>query len=301
MSSPSLFGSENPRVLIVGAGGQLGRELIRTAPDGVEITARSRAELDISDAAAVSAVMGEISPAAIINAAAYTAVDKAESEPDAAYAVNRDDAANLAKASRETGCRLVQISTDFVFDGNRSSPYRPTDTANPLGVYGASKLAGEQAVQDILGDQALIVRTAWVYSRQGGNFVNTMLRLMGERESVRVVSDQVGTPTWARGLAEAIWRAVGLGLRGIHHWTDAGVASWYDFAVAIQEEALAVGLLERSIDIHPIRAVDYPTPAMRPPYSVLDKSETWKALGYEAEHWRVALRKMLGAAVRREG
>jgi dTDP-4-dehydrorhamnose reductase len=264
------------------------------APDGVEITARSRAELDISDAAAVSAVLGEIGPGTIINAAAYTAVDKAESEPDAAYAVNRDGAANLAKASRETGCRLVHLSTDFVFDGNRSSPYRPTDATNPLGVYGASKLAGEQAVLDILGDQALIVRTAWVYSGEGGNFVNTMLRLMGERESLRVVADQIGTPTWTRGLAEAIWRAAGLGLRGIHHWTDAGVASWYDFAVAIQEEALAVGLLERSIDIHPIRAVDYPTPAMRPPYSVLDKTETWKALGYEAEHWRVALRRMLG-------
>lgn len=301
MPGPSLFASANPQVLIVGAGGQLGQELSRSAPDGAAVTGLSRSELDISDGDAVAEMISRLAPHVVINAAAYTAVDKAESESEAAYAVNRDGAGNLARASREAGCQFIQVSTDFVFDGAQGRPYRPSDGTHPLGVYGASKLAGEQAVMEVLGDEALILRTAWVYSSRQQNFVKTVLRLMTERDSLRVVADQIGTPTWARGLAEAIWRAADLGLTGIHHWTDAGVASWYDFAVAIHEEALALGLLERSIVIHPIATADYPTPAKRPLYSVLDKTETWRALGYDAEHWRAALRKMLGAAVRREG
>ncbi len=292
---------DRPNILILGANGQLGYELLRTVPKGTAVTGLSHSELDITDGNSVAAAISRLAPKVIINAAAYTAVDKAELESEAAYAVNRDGAANLARASREGGCRFIQVSTDFVFDGTQSRPYLPSDATRPLGVYGASKLAGEQAVMEIVGDEALILRTAWVYSSNGHNFVRTMLRLMRERESLQVVADQIGTPTWARGLAEALWRAVDLGLTGIHHWTDAGVASWYDFAVAIQEEALAVGLLEHPIDIRPVRTIDYPTPAVRPPYSVLDKTATWDALGYEAEHWRVALRKMLGTAVRREG
>lgn len=293
MPAPSYSSSESRDVLVVGAQGQLGCDLQRSAPVGATVTALSRKDLNISDAEAVFVAVSRLAPALVINAAAYTAVDKAETESEAAYAVNRDGAANLASASREAGCRLIHVSTDFVFDGAQSRPYRAGERTHPLGVYGASKLAGEQAVMEALGDEALILRTAWVYSAHGNNFVKTMLRLMGERDSLRVVADQVGTPTWARGLAEAIWRAAELGLTGIHHWTDAGVASWYDFAVAIHEEALALGLLERSIAIHPISTADYPTSAKRPSYSVLDKTETWKALGYEAEHWRVALRKML--------
>lgn len=280
-------------ILLVGAQGQLGWELQRTAPAGLTLHALDRAALDITDAAAVQACVEALRPGLIINAAAYTAVDRAEQEPALAYAVNRDGPAHLAAAAAACGARLVHVSTDFVFDGTLGRPYRPEDPVKPLGVYGASKAAGEAAVREALGGAALILRTAWVYSAHGANFVKTMLRLMRERERLGVVADQVGTPTWARDLARALWRAAELGLTGTHHWTDAGVASWYDFAVAIQEEALALGLLTRPIPIDPIATADYPTPARRPAYSVLDKTAFWTALGRPAGHWRVGLRGML--------
>lgn len=285
-------------ILITGANGQLGWELRRSVPEGVEAHFLGRNDLDLTDQPAVGEWFDRLKPALVINAAAYTAVDKAEEEPGLAYAVNRDGAACLAEAGRAAGARMVQISTDFVFDGRKGRPYRPDDPVGPVGVYGASKLAGEQAVEDVLGDRALILRTAWVYSAHGGNFVKTMLRLMGEKESLSVVADQVGSPTWAAGLANAIWDAADKRLKGIHHWTDAGVASWYDFAVAIQEEALAIGLLKKAIPISPIRTEDYPTAAKRPPYSVLDRTETWEALGIEAMHWRGGLREMLAEVSR---
>jgi dTDP-4-dehydrorhamnose reductase len=282
------------RVLITGRTGQLGRELLQATPPRWEVTAFSSTELDIRDAGAVQATVAEIGPQVIVNAAAYTAVDKAEKEPGVAYATNSQGVANLAGAAGNAGARLIHISTDFVFDGGKSSPYLSTDTPNPTCVYGASKLAGEEQLQSILPGNYLILRTAWVYSSHGYNFVRTMLRLMRERDQLQVVADQVGTPTWAGGLAQAIWLlAEQAALSGIFHWTDAGVASWYDFAVAIQEEALELGLLDRKTIILPIRTQDYPTPARRPSYSVLDKTATWQALGHSAPHWRVNLRKML--------
>ncbi|HSR36471.1 MAG TPA: dTDP-4-dehydrorhamnose reductase, partial [Desulfurivibrionaceae bacterium] len=202
-------------------------------------------------------------------------------------------AVNLAEAAREQDAFLVQLSTDFVFDGNRSRPYAPGDTPAPLGVYGATKLAGEVAVQQILGHYSAIVRTSWLYSSHGHNFVKTMLRLMKERDAVRVVADQIGTPTWAHGLAVAVWQIAGRTLSGIHHWGDGGVASWYDLAVAIQEEALSLGLLARAVPVLPIATANYPTPARRPSYSVLDKTATWELLGGPPPHWRVQLRRML--------
>ena len=230
----------------------------------------------------------------IINAAAFTAVDKAEQEVENAYAVNASGALHIAEAARKYSCQLVHISTDFVFDGRKSSPYLPKDKPNPLGVYGKSKLEGEQRVRGVLGKEALILRTAWLYSAHGNNFVKTMLRLMQERDYVSVVTDQVGTPCWARGLAETIWNLVQRKAKGILHWTDAGVASWYDFAVAIQEEALTVGILEKMIPIRPINTQDYLTPAPRPGYSVLDKTATWKVMqNNEPLHWRANLRYML--------
>lgn len=282
------------RVLITG-NGQLAQELRLRLPAGVEAVVLSRQQLDIADADRVAAVMVEHRPTLIVNAAAYTAVDRAESEPQQAHAVNAEGPAHLARAALDVGARLIHVSTDFVFSGEgQSQPYQPGDSTGPSGVYGASKLAGEQAVQAILGEQAVIVRTAWVYSRFGQNFVKTMQRLMAEREQLGVVADQVGTPTWAGGLAEALWRLADKpDVRGILHWTDAGVASWYDFAVAIQEEALALGLLEKAIPLRPIRTADYPTPARRPAWSVLDKTDTWAALQHAAPHWRVALRRML--------
>ncbi len=282
------------RVVITGAKGQLGQELLHSAPASVEISAFDRDDLDISDNLAVHALLSELKPDVVINAAAYTTVDKAEQEQILAFAVNADGARNLAAACSELDSRFIHVSTDFVFDGNHSTPYLPDDEANPLGAYGASKLEGERNVIAHYPDGSLIIRVGWLYSRFGNNFVKTMLRLMVEREELGVVADQIGTPTHAAGLAQAIWQFTGEAFTtGITHWSDAGVASWYDFAVAIMEEAVAAGKLAKSISIKPIRTVDYPTPAQRPLYSVLDKTSTWTHLDLKPLHWRVALRQML--------
>jgi dTDP-4-dehydrorhamnose reductase len=277
------------KVLITGANGQLGRALQATAPLGVSIIAAGSAELDIGDAAAVDALLLAERPDAIFNAAAYTAVDKAESEEALATRTNSEGVANLARGAAAIGARLVHVSTDFVFNGLSGVPYLPDAPTAPLGVYGRTKRQGELAA----GPDALIVRTAWVYGSRGGNFVRTMLRLMAERDEVRVVADQIGTPTFAASLADALWRLHAAGAKGLFHYTDSGAASWYDFAVAIQEEALAIGLLTRAVPVIPIATGDYPTPAARPHYSVLDKSATFALLGGAAPHWRVNLRKML--------
>ena len=282
------------RILLTGANGQLGWELQRSRPPHIELHAHDAGTLDITHAQAVHDAVCTIKPDWIINAAAYTAVDKAESETEAAYAVNRDGARHLAEAARRVGARMVQVSTDFIFNGEQSHPYQTSDTPAPLSVYGASKLDGETSVHDVLGEKALILRTAWVYSAHGHNFVKTMLRLMRERESLGIVSDQIGTPTWAHGLAQALWHAIGMNLHGTYHWTDAGVASWYDFAQATQEEARALGLLDQACVLRPIATEDYPTPARRPSLSLLDKRSTWQALGIiHPTHWRAQLRAML--------
>lgn len=282
------------KVLVTGAGGQLASELQLSVPAGVTLSVLGRSALDISNAAQVERVLAGLRPDAIINAAAYTAVDKAEADYERALEVNGEGPAHLARAAQQYGARLVHVSTDFVFSGEACMPYLPSAPAQPAGAYGRSKRVGEEQVQAILGEQATVVRTAWVYSRIGNNFVKTMLRLMRDRDRLGVVADQVGTPTWANGLAVALWRLLERPqVTGILHWTDAGVASWYDFAVAIQEEALEIGLLERKIAVAPIRTVDYPTPARRPAWSVLDKTSTWQALECSAPHWREALRSML--------
>jgi dTDP-4-dehydrorhamnose reductase len=280
--------------LVTGAGGQLGLALQATVPRGWRVIPCAHRQLDVTNDAQVYHVIGRERPGLVINAAAYTAVDAAESEPERAAAVNTGGAANVARAARETGARLIHLSTDFVFDGCQGRPYGPDDPTNPLGVYGRTKLEGEHEVARIAEGDAVILRSAWIYGIRGKNFVLTMLRLMREKESVRVVADQTGTPTWDRGLAEAIWGvAERSDMRGVHHWTPAGVASWYDVAVALQEEALALGILERAVPVRPIRTVEYPTPAARPWYSVLDKSVTWAALGQTPGHWRAHLRLML--------
>ena len=284
------------RVLITGACGQLGRELQETAPSGWQVGACGRDTLDIRDAGVVHAALQSAAPDLVINTAGYTDVDGAEREKAQAFAVNRDGAAHVAWAAARHGVRLIHISTDFVFSGNQGHPYRPDAAAEPGCVYGASKLEGEQQVMDACRGNVLILRTAWLYSVYGHNFVKTMLRLMAERDEVRVVADQIGTPTWARGLARALWVAARQpSLSGIHHWTDAGIASWYDFAVAVQEDARALGLARSTADIVPIPSEDCPTPARRPSYSVLDKTSCWRMLGYEASHWRCTLREMLAA------
>lgn len=288
-----------PKVLITGAGGQLGRVLLATAPAGWRVIGCDAAAMDVTDGARVEAVIAGERPAVIIHAAAYTRVDAAETDLDRARAVNEVGTAHVAESARRVGARLMYVSTDFVFDGTQGRPYGPNDAATPLNVYGRTKLAGEQAVRRIAGDTALIVRTAWVYSAAGQNFVQTMLRLMRERDAIGVVSDQVGSPTWADSLARALWAATDRpAVYGVHHWTDAGVASWYDFAVAIQEEALALGLLARAVPIRALRSDEYPTPARRPCFSVLDTSQTRSALGLPGVHWRVNLRQMLRGLTR---
>lgn len=282
------------KVLITGAAGQLGCSLLKTAPPEHDLRALKRQDLDITDVRAVRDTVKEFKPGIIINAAAYTAVDKAESERDLAFAVNADGAENLAVAARDSGARLIHISTDFVFDGLKSRPYLPSDPVHPLGVYGASKAEGEKRVQRVAGQSAVIVRTGWVYAAEGHNFAKTILRLLTEKDSLGVIADQVGTPTWAMSLAETVWKVVALPeIMGTHHWSDAGVASWYDFAVAIQEEALALGLLVRSIPIKPLRTEEYPLPAKRPPYSVLDKRSLMTRLGIMPRYWRISFRHML--------
>lgn len=293
--------TETKRVLVTGARGQLGRELAQTVPRDYELHALSREDFDIGDRSAVAKWIETHQPELVVNAAGYTAVDRAESDRDAAFRANTLAPGYLAESLAQLGGRLIHISTDFVFDGNRGHPYRPDDPPRPLNVYGESKLGGERRVLEALGSRALVMRTSWLYSSHGNNFVHTMIRLMRERDEIRVVGDQIGTPTWARGLAQAVWAAAGRDqLSGVCHWTDAGVASWYDFAVAIQEEAMVRLLVPRAVAIVPIRAVDFPSAAVRPSYSVLDKHDTWNALGRTSSHWRVALRRMMEEAVREQ-
>lgn len=277
------------KVLITGANGQLGRALLSTAPKGVGVIRLDRSGLDMTDAHAISRAVVTHDPHLIINCAAYTGVDKAETEETLAHQVNGQAVAHLRQACDGTGAKIVQISTDFVFDGGQALPYKPDDAAAPLSVYGRTKLAGERAV----AHNDLVVRTSWVHAAEGTNFVRTMLRLMQEREHLGIVADQIGTPTFATDLAFAIWQLVEQSAIGVFHYTNSGVASWYDFAVAIMEEGIALGLLDRAIEIKPIRTVDYPTPAQRPAFSVLDKSATWEAIGKPAPHWRDGLRRML--------
>ncbi|MEM1111966.1 MAG: dTDP-4-dehydrorhamnose reductase [Pseudomonadota bacterium] len=280
-------------VLVTGAGGQLGRELLACAPSNWQVVALTRDQLDISDAAAVSHSVSSHAPELVINAAAYTAVDRAEEEPELALRINADGPRYLAQSCREAGCRFIHISTDFVFDGSGHSPYTPDAPTAPLGRYGASKLAGEQAVQAALHD-AVIVRTAWVYSRFGANFVKTMLRLMGERDSLGVVNDQIGSPTWAAGLARALWQAAKPTTgAGIYHWSDEGRCSWFDFAVAIQEEGAVLGLVPGACVIQPLSTQEYPTPASRPAYSVLSSERSQRDWQQPGAHWRSQLRAML--------
>lgn len=277
------------KVVITGAGGQLGRALVTAAPADAQVAALSRIECDLSEPDAITAAVTAHRPDLLINAAAYTAVDRAEAEVDLAMRVNGEAVMVMREALARYGGRFVQISTDFVFDGNASRAYAPDARRNPLSTYGLSKSAGEDAA----GEDALIVRTSWVYAAGGGNFVRTMLRLMRERDSLNVVHDQIAAPTLASGLAATIWALAGQGATGIFHHRDAGVASWYDFAVAIQEEALALGMLTRAIPIRPIPSSAYPVPARRPAFSLLDDSATRALLGDATPHWRVNLRTML--------
>ena len=280
------------RVLVLGGGGQVANAVVAAA-GAREIDVRTRAQLDIADQAALARALAQTRAQWVVNAAAYTAVDLAEDQAAQAIAVNDTAVGTLAAAAAAAGARVLHLSTDFVFDGKSNRAYLPTDAAQPLSVYGRSKLGGERHVLDGTGG-GIVLRTAWVYAASGRNFVLTMLKLMREKPQLNVVSDQIGTPTWAGGIAGAIWDLIEKSAPGgVYHWTDLGVASWYDFAVAIQEEALARGLLSRAVPVLPIPSSAYPTRAQRPAFSVLNSESTRALIGVPARHWRHNLRTML--------
>ncbi|WP_027896837.1 dTDP-4-dehydrorhamnose reductase [Zestomonas thermotolerans] len=286
------------RVLITGARGQVGHELLRRAPSGFEVMGLGSSELDIGDAGSVESTLRQLRPRLIINAAAYTAVDKAESEPEQAYRVNRDGVANLARAAAEIGAPILHISTDYVFAGDAQQPYLETDPTAPSGVYGASKLAGEQVLAEI-HPRHLVLRTSWVFGAHGNNFVKTMLRLGRERDKLGVVADQHGGPTPADSIADALWqlassyRSQGNLQWGIYHFSGAPACSWHDFAVEIFRQAGQMGLLERLPRVDAISTSDYPTPARRPAWSVLSCSRLEADHGIGQPDWREGLRRVL--------
>lgn len=282
--------------MITGSKGQLGFELNRTCPAETELVKCDLPDFDVSNRQQVFDYVRAAKPSVVINAAAYTAVDTAETQSALAFSANRDGAMHLAQAAAEMGSEFLHVSTDFVFSGTQGNLYLPTDPYGPLSVYGESKAQGELAVIEA-HPRARIVRTSWVYSSHGGNFVKTMLRLMAEKPMLNVVADQIGTPTWANGLAKLLWKLADpktefVTEQRILHYADAGIASWFDFAVAIQEEALGLGLLQKPIPINPIPAVQYPTPAKRPAFSGMDRSSGWEVSGVPP-HWRAQLRSML--------
>jgi dTDP-4-dehydrorhamnose reductase len=280
------------RVLVLGAGGQVGRELCRYAwPTGTSLIALDRSRLDITRREAIAAAFSEARPEIVVNAAAFTAVDRAESEAEAAWTVNRDGPAHIAAACHAAGIPLIHLSTDYVFDGKTSRPYREDDPVNPLGVYGASKEGGERAVREALREH-IILRTAWVYSPHGHNFVKTMLRLAAERPALRVVADQTGSPTNAADIAAAIARiAEQLGSGnvawGTYHFAGAGAVTWQGFAEAIF--GLAARWRGPPPRVDAITTAEYPTPAQRPANSVLDCARIGVAFGIVPRPWRAML------------
>ncbi|MEM8598870.1 MAG: dTDP-4-dehydrorhamnose reductase [Bacteroidota bacterium] len=287
------------RVLIPGANGQVGRELVACAArHGVEPIPLTRTDLDLTDAEAVRSVVAAHRPDAVINAAAYTAVDRAETEHDLAFAVNRDGPAALASACAELGIPLVHFSTDYVFDGTKQEPYLEGDPATPLGVYGQSKWAGEEAVREE-HDRCLILRVSWVFSQHGGNFVKTMLRLGREREALRVVADQHGGPTPAGAIAEAAYAALTQALArdadwGTYHFCGAPFTTWHGFAEAIFAEARAhEPLAVQTVEAIPASA--YPTPAARPANSRMDMARIARTFGIAPADWRSALADVVAA------
>lgn len=277
-------------ILVTGANGQLGNEMRRVAAASSDnYTFTDVAELDITDIDAVCAKVNETKADVIVNCAAYTNVDKAEDDAARADLINNQAAGNLAYAAKEAGATLIHVSTDYVFDGSSSIPYIETDDTCPTGVYGKTKLAGEMAVI-ATGCRSIIIRTAWLYSRWGNNFVKTMRRLTAERDSINVVFDQVGTPTFAGDLADAISHIIGNRLTdktGVYHFTDEGVCSWYDLTVAIAEAS------GNCCEIHPIHSYEYPSKVERPHYSVLDKSKFRNTFGFAIPHWHASLKKCI--------
>ena len=283
------------KVLLIGAKGQVGQELQVTLPFLGEVISIGREELDLTNSEKIGQLIREIHPDYLVNAAAYTAVDKAETEPDLAYSINAIAPKIMAESAEKIKAKFLHISTDYVFDGRKNTPYLETDLTNPLGVYGQSKLRGEEEIKTV-NSQAIILRTAWVYGSYGkSNFVKTMLRLGKEREELKVVVDQVGSPTWAKDIAAAITQLLinADNPPGIYNFTNSGVASWFDLTKAIFEEAKISGIPLKIQRVIPITTAEYLTPAVRPAYSVLSGQKISQQLGYIPSYWRDSLKAML--------
>ncbi|XHL96800.1 MAG: dTDP-4-dehydrorhamnose reductase [Microcoleus anatoxicus] len=289
------------KILLTGGSGQLAQELQPILLYSGEVIAVDRARLDLSQPETIRQAIAEIQPHLVVNAGAYTAVDKAETEPELAQAVNGIAPGIIAEECEKLGATLIHISTDYVFDGSQGYPYRETDSTNPLGSYGKSKLAGEEAIRQA-GNRHIIIRTAWVYGNGGkGNFVKTMLRLGKDREEIRVVADQIGSPTWTGDLAAAISQIIPQiqpEIFGTYQYTNSGVCSWYDLAIAIFEEAEKLGFPLKIKRVIPITTAEYPTPAKRPAFSVLSPVKISGILGTYPPYWRESLRQMLAREVK---
>ena len=281
------------KALIFGAGGQLGRQLSRTAPAAIDLHLLTRAECDITSAKDVGGALQRIRPDWVVNAAAFTSVDQAESEPDAAFGVNAVGAGNVAAASAAVGARVIHVSSDYVFDGTSSVPYREDAPLSPISVYGRSKAEGETAVRES-GADAIIIRSGWLHSKDGHSFVKTILRRLQQGATANVVDDQVGVPTSASDLAGAIWWCAtnGLSARTLH-WVNAGVASWYELALAVREISIERGLLESPPGIYPISTAAFGAPAPRPRFSVLDARNAWELQGAPPRHWKEGVRETI--------
>jgi dTDP-4-dehydrorhamnose reductase len=277
------------RILLTGAAGQLGRELKRSLSPLGELRPCDRQTLDLRNGDAIRATVRAFKPELIVNAAAYTAVDKAETDAATAHAINAAAPAVLAELARELDARLIHFSTDYVFDGSGDQPWVEADATAPLGVYGATKLAGEQAVA-ASGAHALILRTSWVFGLHGANFLKTMLRLAKQRDELGIVADQFGAPTWTRHLADA---TLALALKpeasGLYHLANAGVTTWADYAETIFAEALPLGLIEKAPTIRRLTSAEFPTPAKRPNNSRLDCTQLAREHDITLPDWRIAL------------
>ena len=285
-------------LLITGAKGQLGSTVQLLWPDSplfkhFQLHCCDIEDVDLTNEAATSGYLDEVSPAVVVNGAAYTAVDQAEEDTESAYAVNELAVGNLASWCASHDSKLIQLSTDFVFSGDVSTPYKPDDSTEPLSVYGASKRAGEQQLQRLLPESGVILRTSWLYSEFGNNFVKTMLRLMQEKPELRIVADQIGSPTSTHSLTRAVLTLIEKEATGIYHWTDGAEISWYDFAAEIQTVGLEEGILQNTIPLKELTTEQYPTPAARPAYSVLDISATLNMLDHEPRTWQDELKDVI--------
>ena len=290
-----------PLILLTGCLGQLGSTIqlhwgASQLAASHELLAVDIDQLDLTDAEDVTAYLNQLKPAVIINAAAYTNVDGAETDEELAYAVNAEAVSCLVSWCAANPCRLIQVSTDFVFDGAQREPYKPDAAPAPLSVYGASKLAGENEILERLPQAGIIVRTSWLYSEFGRNFVKTMLRIMADKRELKVVNDQIGSPTSAHTLTQFLFELIQSETSsGMYHWTDGGEISWFDFAEAIYVQGKLAGLLANDVTILPIPSAEYPTPATRPYYSVLDRSSSLALTGSEPQGWQSALQYVISS------